>query len=347
MTVDYDGIVLVNLGSPESTSVSDVRRYLDEFLMDEYVIDVPYLLRYMIVKWGILPFRPKRSAEAYQSIWWDEGAPLIVLSRQLQEVFQQQVSCPVGLGMRYASPSIADGIQEVLDQQPQAKRLLMVPLYPHFAMASTKTVIEQTKQVVQSQFPDLELSYIESFYQYPLYVDALAHSIKTPVESHNSDYVLFSYHGIPERHVRKTDCTQSHCLQSEFCCETFSEAHQLCYRHQVKQTTKAVVKQLGFDTSFYGLSFQSRLGKDPWLQPFTDITIGELAQQGVKRLSVVCPAFVSDCLETLEEMGEEGQDIFLENGGESFQLIPCLNTQPKWVDALRELVCDKTMHLML
>ncbi|RAP31758.1 ferrochelatase [Candidatus Marinamargulisbacteria bacterium SCGC AG-343-D04] len=337
-------VLLVNLGSPDSCSVKDVKPYLDEFLMDKYVIDVPYLLRWVIVKCFILPFRPKRSAEAYQTIWWKEGSPLIVLSYRLLEALKKVLDMPVALGMRYGNPSILSGIQELVDSNPDLEEVLLFPLYPHYAMASTKTVIEKTKQVVKTHFSHLRLSYIESFYTYEPYIKSLSQTLQDALSKTEIDHVLFSFHGVPERHVIKTDPTSSHCLQSKDCCERACSANALCYSHHVKQTAYAVAKDCQFENSFYSISFQSRLGKDPWLQPFTDKTIGELAKKGVKNLAVICPAFVSDCLETLEEMGEEGKEIFLENGGKSFTLIPCLNDNPLWVECMRQIISDEAMH---
>ena len=342
---DKKAVLLVNLGSPDSTKVADVRRYLAEFLMDRYVIDVPYVLRLLIIYCFILPFRPKKSAEAYASIWWDEGSPLIILSKKLHTLVQQKCSLEVGLAMRYANPSIKFGIEQLLAKQPNLQELLLVPLYPHYAMASTLTVIEKTKTVIKKHFPQLTLSYIESFYNDPRYITALANSIKQHVDFDQFDKLLFSYHGIPERHVKKTDRTNSHCLKVENCCQTpCAEAQQFCYSHHVYETTRLVVEQLGLNNDQYLVAFQSRLGNDPWLTPATDQTIDQLAKDGVKRLAVVCPAFVSDCLETLEEIGEEAKESFLEHGGESFKLVPCLNDDPQWVDTLVELIEDTNMY---
>lgn len=344
MTSQKKGILLVNLGSPDSTSVRDVRRYLDEFLMDKYVIDLPFLLRFLIVKCFILPFRPKKSAHAYETIWWDEGSPLIVLSQKLKDLVQQDSPYPVALGMRYANPSIKSAISSLLDQHPNLTDLLLVPLYPHYAMATTLTVLEKTKDVIKADFPQLNLSYIESFYDYPPYIDALAQSIKSSMTA--DDHLLFSFHGVPERHVKKTDPTTSHCMKVNNCCYSpCKEAHQYCYSHHVHRTARLVADRLNLTEDQFTISFQSRLGNDPWLSPATDSTIERLAKEGVKKLAVACPAFVSDCLETLEEIGEEGKEIFLDHGGDSFTLIPCLNDDPNWVQTLLTLIKDDSKHL--
>lgn len=340
-------VLLVNLGSPDSFSVKDVRRYLDEFLMDEYVIDVPYLLRLLIVKCFVLPFRPRKSAEAYKSIWWDEGSPLIVLSYKLLDAMRKVLDIPVELGMRYGNPSIKSAVEKLMTDNPDLEDVLLCPLYPHYAMATTKTVVEKTRHVLKADFPQLKCRYIESFYTYKPYVNALKESIKKHIDGKNIDHLLFSFHGVPERHVIKTDPTRSHCLKVGNCCEKVCTENALCYSHHVKQTAYATVKECGFDESFYTIAFQSRLGKDPWLTPYTDKTIEGLAKKGVKHLAVVCPAFVSDCLETLEEIGEEGEEIFLEHGGKSFTLIPCLNDDELWIDALKTVILDNSLYKTL
>ena len=345
MSYHKKAVLLVNLGSPDSTRISDVRRYLGEFLMDKYVLDVPAFLRWILVYCLIMPFRPKKSAEAYQSIWWDEGSPLIVLSKRLLSLVKAKVSYPVELGMRYGNPSIKFGIERLYQSNPQLEEILLLPLYPHYAMASTKTVIEKTKEIMSLDYPQLHLKYIESFYNYPAYINALSQSIQDFLNDNDVDYLLFSYHGIPERHVKKTDPTMQHCKKVENCCHIASEGHRYCYSHHVYKTTELVVEKLGLKKDTYSISFQSRLGNDPWLTPATDAVIEDLGKLGIKRLAVVCPAFVSDCLETLEEIGDEGKELFLESGGESFTLIPCLNERSDWVDAMIELLADDSKHL--
>lgn len=329
------GVLLVNLGSPDSTSVKDVRKYLDEFLMDKYVIDVPWLLRALIVKGFILPFRPKRSAEAYKAVWTDEGSPLIVISEKLKEKLSTKIEAPMEMAMRYGNPSIKNGIEKLLEKMPDMEELLLIPLYPHYAMATFQTVVEKTEEELKKLAPNIELNSIDPFYNEQQYLDSLAESIRPYLDS-NPDYVLFSYHGVPERHVQKTDPSGQHCLKVENCCKVDHPAHKFCYRHQTYYSTDAVAERLELKKEQYGQSFQSRLGKDPWLQPYTDATIKELAQKGIKRLAVVCPAFVADCLETIEEIGMEGKEIFLENGGEHFELIPCLNDKDTWVNTLSQ-----------
>lgn len=322
-------ILLVNLGSPDSYQVNDVKKYLDEFLMDERVIDKSYWLRSLLVRGIILKTRPAKSAEAYKSIWWDEGSPLIVLSERLLEQVRKHTNYPVELGMRYGNPSIEAGIEKLVDSNPDLEEFLMIPLYPHYAMSSYETVVVKAREVMETKFPKLKMKVKNVFYDDPRYLDVLANFIK-PYINKEYDHILFSYHGIPERHVQKTDFTKSHCLMVNDCCAKDSPAHQTCYRHQVFETTEGVVERLGIPKEKYSNSFQSRLGRDPWLQPFSDKVIKELPHKGVKKLMVVCPAFVSDCLETIEEIGEEAREFFMENGGEEFTLIPCMNENDDW-----------------
>ncbi len=331
-----EAILVVNLGSPDSYAVKDVRRYLDEFLMDERVIDFPKWLRTFLIKGIILNTRPKKSAEAYKSIWWEEGSPLIVLSQRLQAAIQKETDKPVALAMRYGNPSIQSTMSQLLIEHPDLERVSLIPLYPHYAMSSYETVVVKTREVFESYFPQIELRVKGPFYEDPRYVKILADSMRDYLKEQQPDYVLFSYHGVPEQQIRKTDVSKGHCLKVANCCQKDSPVQQFCYRHQTVHTTELVAKELGLESGEYSSSFQSRLGPIKWLDPYTDKTIAELAQKGVKKLAVVCPAFVSDCLETIEEIGEEARDIFLENGGEEFTLIPCLNDQKPWAKLLAD-----------
>lgn len=330
------GVLLVNLGSPDSTETKDVKKYLDEFLMDERVIDLPYLLRALLVKGIILNTRPKKSAKAYKKIWWPEGSPLIVLSKRLQTNLQKKVSLPVELAMRYGNPSIEHGLTQLNNQG--VDEVLLLPLYPQFAMATTETIVVLAEKIKKEKFPTMKLEILPAFYNKKDYIKNLADSIRDNLQNFKSDYILFSYHGVPERHIRKSDVTKSHCQINNTCCVTPSKAHDFCYRHQCLETTRQVAEVLELEEGKFGTSFQSRLGRDPWLQPYTDATIDGLAQKGIKNLAVVTPAFVSDCLETLEEIGMEAAESFKENGGEHFLSIPCLNDREDWVQTLTSWV---------
>lgn len=331
------GVLLVNLGSPDSTNPKDVKKYLDEFLMDERVIDVPYWLRAFLVRGIILNTRPKKSAAAYQKIWWDEGSPLIVLSERLQAKVQDQTELPVALAMRYGNPSLKSGLQELYEKG--VKDVLMIPLYPQFAMATTETIVVLAEELRKEFFSDMKITDVPAFYNKPEYIKALSNSIKDYLSDKDYDHIMFSYHGVPERHIRKSDITKSHCKIDGSCCNTPSKAHEFCYRHQCFQTTKNVINELGLDEDKVTTTFQSRLGVDPWLQPYTDRTLVKKAEKdGVKKLAIVTPAFVSDCLETLEEIAMEGKEEFIEAGGEEFHTVPCINDNDEWVAVLAKWI---------
>jgi ferrochelatase len=331
-------ILLLNLGSPDSTSIRDVHRYLMEFLMDKRVIDYPWFFRKVLVGGVIIPFRAAKSAEAYETIWTKEGSPLIVLTRQLQDAVQGQVEEPVEVAMRYGHPSMEEAYERLLEKMPGLEEVIAVPLYPHYAMASYETAVEYAKEIHRRKKYSFRLRFIKPFYNEPHYLRALSEHIR-PYLAGGYDHILFSYHGVPARHIKKTDPTRHHCLQSAACCETSSPAHATCYRHQCFTTTRGVVDLLGIPEGRYSNSFQSRLGKG-WLEPFTDIRLEEMPKEGIKKLLILCPAFVSDCLETLEEIAMRGKETFIAAGGEAYTMIPCLNTDPLWVKALAGWVGD-------
>ena len=328
----------MNLGSPDSTDVKDVRRYLKQFLMDERVIDIPYLARYILINGIIVPFRAPKSAEAYKTIWTKEGSPLVVLTKQLQHALQQQVSVPVEVAMRYGNPTTAVAFDNLLKNHPGLDEVLAIPLYPHYAMSSYETAVEYAKEVHAEKKYPFRLTFLKPFYKEPNYIHALAENIR-PYLQQSHDHILFSYHGVPGRHIRKSDVTGCHCLKVTNCCETASPSHAQCYRHQVFTTTKLVMRLLNIPENKYSISFQSRLGKG-WLEPFTDIRLEEMPKEGIKKLLILCPAFVSDCLETLEEIKERGKESFMQAGGETYTMIPCLNTNPLWVNVLSNWVRD-------
>jgi ferrochelatase len=327
-------VLLVNLGSPDSPSVRDVRRYLGEFLMDERVIDVPHAARRIIVSGFVLPFRPRRSAAAYRSIWWKEGSPLIVISERMRKALQERVDLPVALAMRYGNPSIESVLRALSANHPRLEEIRVIPLYPHYAMSTVESTVAEVLAAAGRLGLRTRISVVEPFFDNASYINALYARVK-PYFEDGFDHVLVSYHGLPERHLRKTDPTGSHCLRSGDCCEAPSVAHRTCYRHQVRVTTRRLMERLGVDPVRYTLSFQSRLGGDSWLKPATAAEVKRLAAAGVKRLLVLSPAFVADCLETLEEIGLGARKRFLAAGGESFTLVPCLNDHPQWIDTLR------------
>lgn len=333
-------ILLMNLGSPESATAKDLKPYLTEFLMDERVIDVPLPLRTFLVKGLIVPFRSSKSAKKYASIWTPEGSPLIVHSQSLRDEMSKLLPHPVYLCMRYGNPSTRDVLKEIHGNHPGVGKIILVPLYPHYAMSSYETALVQVREEHEKASYQSSLEIVPPFYQHPSYIRALTESVR-PFLKEEFDHILFSYHGIPERHVKKTDCTSTHCLKTNDCCSIASDAHQYCYRHQVIRTTGLVADQLGLQPGQYSYSFQSRLGRDAWLKPFTVTQLKEFPSKGIKKLLILCPAFVSDCLETLEEIEKEGQEDFMKAGGVSFQMIPALNENPLWLECVREMVEER------
>lgn len=329
------GILLINLGSPDSTAVPDVRRYLREFLMDPRVLDAPYPVRWAVVHLAILPRRPAESAEAYEKIWTPEGSPLVVTSRRLTTALREKVSLPVTLAMRYQQPSVKSAITELAANG--VDHVHVIPLFPHFAMSSFETAVEHVRTEIRRAGRSMQMSAQPPYYDHPGYVAALVESARPSLDS-PWDHLLFSFHGIPERHLRKSDPTGAHCLSTPDCCRRPGPAHATCYRHQCLRTMEAFIDNAGLPREKCSHAFQSRLGRDPWLQPYTDRELERLAGEGVRHLQVICPAFVSDCLETIEEIGMRGRETFLAAGGESFNLIPCLNEHPRWIQALAEMV---------
>lgn len=331
-----DGVLLVNLGSPQSTEKRDVKAYLDEFLMDKNVIDIPYPLRVLLVKGIILRTRPQRSAKKYKSIWTADGSPLISISKKLHQKIESKTSMPVALAMRYGSPAISSGIEELVAKG--VTRLSILPLYPQYAMATTGSIVEKVNDICKKRFSHLKIDVIPAFYNKKEYILALSNSIAQQLEGISYDHLLFSYHGIPERHIFKSDITHCHCKIDGSCCNTTSPAHEFCYRHQCYETTRLVIDQLQLNEKETSTSFQSRLGQQKWLQPYTVDQIDTLSKQGIKNLVVVTPAFVTDCLETLEEIGMEAKEQFVANGGSSFHALKCLNDDDKWVDSIISMI---------
>ena len=325
-------VLLANLGSPDQAEEKAVRHYLNQFLMDPYVIQLPWLLRRLIVSLFVLPSRPKASAVAYKKVWLTDGSPLIVLSNHLKDSLQTQIELPVAMAMRYGKPSIEYQILE-LAKDTDLSEIIFIPLYPHYAESTVTTSIEQARSVIQKHQLNIKLDVIPPFYEQPDYIDALVSSAQPNLDQ-QYDHIIFSYHGLPESHITKLDKSGHHCLQHNDCCQQSHEAHKTCYRHQVFKTTQCFVDKSGLSSDQYSIAFQSRLGRAKWLGPNTEDRIRELAASGAKNILVICPAFVTDCLETLEEIAIRGQEVFREAGGEGLTLIPCLNDNPEWVEVL-------------
>ena len=305
--------------------------------MDPRVLDAPWPIRWLVVHLTILPKRPLESAEAYKKIWTAEGSPLVVTSRLVQRDLQKRLgdSFPVELAMRYQNPRIESALANLRSKGVQ--ELLVLPLFPHYAMSSFETAVVRVQELAARLAPKMRLKVIPPFCRDPDYIASLVASAGSHLAS-DYDHLLFSFHGLPERHLRKSDPTGRHCLRSPNCCETPSVAHDTCYRAQCFATVREFVERAGIPAAKVSVSFQSRLGRDPWLKPYTEHELDRLPQSGVKRLLVMCPAFVADCLETLEEIALRGRERFMEAGGTTFTVIPCLNDHPLWIDALTKMI---------
>ncbi|MSU48164.1 MAG: ferrochelatase [Opitutus sp.] len=336
-------VLLLNLGSPDSTAVPDVKRYLREFLGDGRVIDKPdsAFLRRVLVNGIIIPFRAKKSAHAYSTIWTDQGSPLIVTSRLAHAALQKRLAAPepgesgtsatVELAMNYGNPSIPDALRRLAANG--IDEVLLFPQYPHYAMSSWETVVVKVHRVAAQLAPTIKIESLQPFYSDPDYIDALVASAR-PYLAQPHDHLLFSYHSIPQRHLTKADSSKAHCLVVPDCCNHCSPAHATCYKAQVTRTTQLFVQRAGLDPARCSIAFQSRIAGEPWLTPYTDFEYQRLAAEGRKRLLVITPAFVTDCLETLEEIRVRGDEDFKAAGGESFTHIPCLNDHPAYIDFL-------------
>lgn len=326
-------VLLLNLGSPDSTSVPDVTRYLREFLGDERVIDTPGspFLRKVLVNGIIIPKRAAGSAHAYSTIWTAEGSPLIVMSKTAQGLLQKRLTVPVELAMNYGNPTIADALRRLV--AAGVDEVLLFPQYPHYAMSSWETVVAKVHREAAVLAPKMRVESILPYYADPLYIDALVASAK-PYLAKPHDHLLFSYHSIPQRHLTKADSSKAHCLKVDDCCNSCSPAHATCYKAQVTRTTQLFAEKAGLKPDRWSMAFQSRLLNEPWLVPYTDYEFKRLAEEGRKRLLVITPAFVTDCLETLEEIRVRGDEEFKAAGGTEFTHIPCLNDHPAFIDFL-------------
>lgn len=331
---DYDhdgasprqGILLCNLGTPDAPRATELRRYLKEFLSDPRVVELPRLLWWMILNLIILRIRPRRSAKLYQSVWTDSGSPLMVYSQEQVKAVKQRLAekygdIPVVLGMRYGNPSMAAAVKELTDQN--VRDIIVLPLYPQYAGATTGSTFDAIAKTFTQLRWVPELQFINGYHKSEGYLDALCTTIKRHIEAHGQpDKFIFSYHGTPERYLKKGD--PYHC----FC----------------HQTTRLVREKLGFDEAQVMTTFQSRFGREPWLQPYTDKTLEQLPKDGVKHIAVICPGFSSDCLETIEEIDMEARESFIEHGGEQFHYIPCLNDDPVHIDALVGILEKRLSH---
>jgi len=329
------GVLIVNLGSPESPSPKDVRRYLRQFLMDPRVLDLPYHQRAFLVYGLILPRHTAKSASHYRSIWTDDGSPLIVHSRKAVAALRERLTMPVALGMRYGHPSIREAVGELLSAPGErVDEILLIPAYPQYAMSSYETALVEARRALRFK-RRIRLTVIPPYFEEDRFLDSLVESAR-PHLKEGFDHLLFSYHNIPARHLHKSDTTGSHCLSDDRCCLIQSDTWRTCYRRQAIRTSELFAARAGVPIERWSIAFQSRFGSDEWLTPETEPEIIRLVNDGVKRLTVICPGFSADCLETIEEIGIHGRQMFLDAGGESFTLIPCLNDHPRWVQTLAD-----------
>jgi ferrochelatase len=335
------GILLVNLGTPDAPEPGPVRRYLRQFLSDPRVIDINPIGRAALLHLVILPFRPARSAAAYRKVWMPEGSPLLVHGRALTERLRERIpEHPIELGMRYGNPSLASAVERLREQG--CDRLVVFPLYPHYAASSTGSTVEELARITGALWTTPFVSVIPPFYDHPAFIDAFVTIARDTLSEFAADHVLFSFHGLPERQVVRC-ADPSVCLASASCCDALVVGNRNCYRAQCHVTARALAGALGLGEigERWSIAFQSRLGRTPWIKPYTDEVVPALAKRGVAKLAVMCPAFVADCLETLEEIGMRADEDFKAAGGQALKLVPSLNSHPAWVAGVEALVRER------
>lgn len=330
------GILLVNLGTPDSTAVKDVRKYLDQFLMDERVIDIPLALRTLLVKGIIVPFRSPKTAKLYREIWDENGSPLFHYSKIQAAMLQDKLGDEyhVELAMRYQNPSVESALNKLKDALVDS--IKVIPMFPQYASASSGSVLQLVMELVSKWQTIPPISFVNSFHDNAQMIEIFADNAKK-YQPETFDHILFSFHGLPERQLVKCDHTKSYCLKQKDCCQTLNDTNRFCYSAQGHDTARLIAAKMGLKREDYTVCFQSRLGKDPWVQPYTTDVLKKLAAEGKKRLLVFSPAFVADCLETLYEITVEYHEEFKELGGEHVQLVESLNDDPRFIDALAEM----------
>ena len=332
------GVLLVNLGTPDAPDVASVRRYLREFLSDPKVIDSHPVARWLLLNLIILPFRPRRSAAAYQKVWTEAGSPLLVAGQNLAAALSEALgdAYHVELAMRYGSPSIPSALKRL--HEANVSSICVFPLFPQYAEASTGSVLAKIAEVQKASAASIDTTILPAFFDDPGWVSAFAEAARDSLESAPYDHVLFSFHGIPERQIKKSDPSGTWCLANSSCCDAVGERNPHCYRAQCYANARALAQQLNLGSDQWSVSFQSRLGATPWIRPFTDEVLPELAARDIKNLVVACPSFVADCLETLEEIGLRAREQWTELGGEELTLLPCPNDHPAWAGAVATMV---------
>ena len=340
MNNDQVGVLLVNLGTPDSPEVPAVRRYLKQFLNDPYVIDIPALARWALLNLIILPLRPKKSAHAYRSIWTERGSPLMSHSVDLTAKMSERLKDyrAVELGMRYGSPSLRAALEKL--RRAGCRDLVVVPLYPQYALSSTETATAQIDADLKAMNWAPKVQVVAPFFDRPEFIEAVSAKLKPRILQLKPDHLMLSFHGLPERHIRKTDPAGTHCFATPTCCERMTTANRDCYRSQCYETARRICQSLGLPWEKTTVSFQSRLGRTPWIQPYTDLELENLPKAGIKRLMVACPSFVSDCLETLEEIEIRASESFRAAGGERLDYVAAVNSDDLWAEGLERLIRD-------
>ena len=334
-------ILLINLGSPKSLDLKNVKEYLLEFLSDDYVIDLPKLIQQLIIRGIILPFRAPKTRKAYKTIWGESGSPLIDNTKKIANSLSERMGWNVRIAMRYQYPSIKESI--LFYKEKEINDVVVVPLYPHNAMSTTYSTSKEVDRIVKQYYPELNYSIIKPFYNHPKYIYALSELIR-PYINNKMDKLIFSYHGLPERHIKKSDSSGKHCLQTTLCCETDCQFSQNCYRSNALTTSKLVSDKLDLSEDKWMSAFQSRvtLIQRKWLKPYTDIELTNFPKKEINNIVIICPSFVADCLETLEEINIRGRDSFLKKGGKEFIFIPCLNNDINFIKLLEDLIINSS-----
>lgn len=341
-SIDKQGILLLNLGTPDEPTTKAVRRYLKEFLSDPRVIDIPAFFRNLLLYLIILPFRSPKSAHAYQQVWTKQGSPLKVYAEELVRKLQQRMTGDfvVKYAMRYQNPSIASVLKSFKDQG--IDRITIMPLYPQYSSAATGSSLEKVFAELSSQWNVANIRVVPPFYDHPAFIDSVAKMTSAAMAEKKPDLLVMSYHGLPERHCSKSDISGKHCFQVANCCEKIVLANSNCYRAQCQQTSVALAAACGLSPDKWMMTFQSRLGRTPWIRPYTDVELEKLAAKGIKKILVVCPSFVADCLETLEEIQIRAKEDFIAAGGEDLQLIPCVNAEDHWAENIEKILKEHT-----
>ena len=337
MSIGKKGILVVNLGTPDNPERKAVSRYLKQFLLDGRVIDYPWLSRQLLVRGIIVPFRAGNSSKLYQELWTEEGSPLKIYGEKVAEDLQKLLGedYHVELAMRYQSPSIESAIDKLL--KAGVSEIVVFPMFPQYASATTGSVHEEVMRILSEEWTIPPVKLINSYFDHPAVIEVFAENAQK-FDLKEYDHIIFSYHGVPQRHLTKSDRNRSHCLKKDNCCSELTTQNQFCYSAQCHATTSHLAKALNLSADQYTTAFQSRLGKEVWTQPYTIEVIEKLAEKGAKKLLVFSPAFVADCLETTIEIGFEYQEEFEKMGGEKIDLVPSLNDHPKWVSAIRDIV---------